>query len=116
MFYQRLAGYAVAGDDIHYARRQTNFGAQLGERQRRQRSVLRGLQHYGVSGRQRWSNFPGQHQQWKIPGNNLSDNAASNVSRKFLVQQLGPSGMVIKMARHQGNIDVPALANGLTVL
>ena len=43
----------------------------------------------------------------------LPHNAARRVVGKFLLQQLRPSGMVIKMPRHQRNVDVPALADRL---
>src|SRR3989449_5142502 len=42
--------------------------------------------------------------------------AASGVSRKFLLEQLGPARMMIKMPRYQRNIDVAAFSNRLAVI
>src|SRR5205807_6588264 len=46
----------------------------------------------------------------------LSDDAAGHKARKFLLEKLRPSRMVIKMARDERNIDVAALANRFAVV
>src|SRR3982074_1597030 len=88
----------------------------FGKRERSKRSELGGLQDAGGSGRKSGRNLPGQHQQWKVPWNDLSHNAASRVIRKLLKQQLRPAGMIVKVSRHQRNIDVAALANRLSIV
>ncbi len=116
MLHQRFAGRAVAGDNVDDSWRQSNFRADFGEGQRGQRRELRRLEHDGVARGQRRRNLPGQHQQRKIPGNDLANDAARRVSGKFLMQQLRPAGVVIEVADDQRNIDVAALANRLAVV
>src|SRR5258708_6249316 len=116
VFHERFACRAISGDDVHDAGGQSGFLANLGESERRQRRKFRGLQHDGVSGGERGSNLPRQHEQRKIPRNDLAYNAARGVSGKFLFEQLRPARMVIEMARHQRNIDVAALTNRLAVV
>ena len=95
---------------------QAHFLANFGEGQRGQRRELRGFEDDCIAGGQRRRNFPGQHQQRKVPRNDLPDHAAGGVSGKFLLQQLCPSGMVIEVANHKRNVDVTALADGLAVV
>ena len=116
MLDQRLAGRAVAGDDVDHAGGQARFLANFREGQRRQRREFRGLQHDGVSGRQCRRNLPRQHQQRKIPRNDLPDDAAGHVLGKFLLQKLRPTRVMIEMPRDQRNVDVAALANRLAVV
>ena len=116
MFHQRFARRTVAGNDVDDARRQSDFRADLGKGQRGQRRELRGLEHHRVARGQRRRNLPGQHEQRKIPGNDLPNDAARGVSGKFLIEQLRPAGMVIEVASHQRNVNVPALANRFAVV
>ena len=95
---------------------QRNFLANLTEQQRRQGSEFRGLQDDSISGSERRRNLPRQHEQREIPGNDLSNDSTRHVIGKFLLDQLRPSGMMIKMPRHQRNIDVTALANRLAIV
>src|SRR5580692_1419808 len=116
MLYQRLAGGPIAGDDVDHSVRQADLLANLGKRQRGQRSELRRLQHRRVSGSNGRRNFPRQHEQWKIPRNDLSDDSAGGVVRKLSIQQLCPAGVMIKMADDQRDIDVAALTNRFPVI
>ena len=96
--------------------RQARLLADFGKGERRERRELRRLQHNGVSRRQRRSNLPRQHQQRKIPRNNLPDNSARHILGKFLFQKLRPAGVMIEMPRDQRNVDVAALANRLAIV
>src|SRR5258708_40331507 len=80
---QRLAGCAIAGHDVDHAMRKTNLLANLGESQRGKRRELRRLQDDSVSRSQRRSNLPCEHEQRKVPGNDLSNNAAWCITRIF---------------------------------
>ena len=68
-------GLAEPGENIDDARRETRLGDELGEAQRRQRRLLRGLQNTGATGRQRGPELPRRHGQRKIPGHDLRDHA-----------------------------------------
>ena len=116
MLDQSFAGGTVAGHDVDHAGGQSDFLANFGEGERGERGELRGLQHDGVSGGQRGRNFPRQHEQRKIPRNDLPDHAAGGVAGKFRFEQLRPSGVVIEMARDQRNIDVAAFADRFAVV
>src|SRR5437660_686464 len=67
MFYQRLPGLRTAGNDIQHARGQPRLLRQFAETQRRERSLLRGLQYESAAAGQRRPQFPGGQQQRKIP-------------------------------------------------
>ncbi len=64
-----------AGKNVHHAFREAGFHNQLADAQRRQRSLLGGLQNNRVPGRQRGPELPGLHQQREIPRNDLPANA-----------------------------------------
>ncbi len=52
--------------------REVALGDDLGQRQRRQRRRLGGLEHDGVAGRERRSELPGGHQQREVPRDDLA--------------------------------------------
>src|SRR5258708_33636052 len=116
MFDQRLAGCAIAVDDVDHAMRKTNLLANLGESQRGKRRELRRLQNDSVSRSQRRSNLPCEHEQREVPGNDLANHAARGVAGKFRLDELRPSGMMIKVANNQSNINVATLAYRLSVV
>src|SRR2546426_1816202 len=116
MPHQRFAGRSVASDDVHDAGGEASFLADVCKGEGRQWSKFRGFQHDGIACRERGSNLPCQHQQREIPRNDLTYNAARGVSRKFLLEQLGPARMMIKMPNYKRDIDVAALANRLAVV
>ena len=76
MFGQRRAGgFAVSGDDVHYAVGETSLGDQFAHTKRRKWGLLRGLEHDGASRRQGGRKLPGCHHQRKVPGDDLADHA-----------------------------------------
>jgi len=83
MFHERFAGRAVAGDNVHYAGRQAHFVTDLREGESGERRKLGGLQDHCVAGGQGRSDFPGQHEQRKIPGDDLADDTQGLVARKL---------------------------------
>ena len=68
---ERLPDRGAAGDDVDDAGRQVALGDDLGERERRQRRRLGGLEHDGVARRERRRDLPGRHQQREVPGDDL---------------------------------------------
>ena len=107
---------AVSRNDVDHSRGQPSFLTEFGEHERGQRSELRWLQHDRVAGGQSRRNLPRQHQQRKIPRDDLPHNSARLVLRKFLIEQLRPTGVIVEMPRHQRNINVATLADGLAVV
>ena len=89
---------------------------QLGECQSGERCVFRRLDDHRVARGQRRRHLPGKHQQRKVPRDHLADHPASCVVGKFRLQQLRPAGMMVEMPRHQWNVDIAALADGLAVV
>src|ERR1700682_2023906 len=116
MLHQRFASRSIAGDDVHDAGGEAGLLADLRQCERHQGRKFRGLQHYGIPGCERGGNLPGQHEQWKIPRDDLAYDAASGISREFLLEQLGPARMMIKMPRHKWDINVAAFTNRLAVV
>ncbi len=110
------AGRSVALHDVDDACGQASLEAQLREQQRRQRREFGGLQHDGVTRRQRRRNFPRKHQEGEIPRDNLTDNAAGFIGREFGFKDLRPACMVIEMARGQRHVDIARFADRLAVI
>ena len=73
---QRLARrLAKSRHHVEHARRDASFRRQLGDAQRGQRRLLGGLEHHAIAGRQSGREFPGRHEQGKIPRHNGADHA-----------------------------------------
>ena len=70
---------------------------QLGDVQGRKRSLFSSLEHKSVPACQSRPNFPGKHQQWKVPWDDLTCNA------NWLVQYLY---MVWSVSRHNEPMDL----------
>src|SRR5579864_5784077 len=100
MLDQCLAGPAVSGDDVDDTGGETGFLAEFGEKQRGQGSKLGWLQDHSVPGRQRRRDLPCEHEQRKIPRDDLAYHSASFVIRKFLLEQLSPARVIVEMPRH----------------
>jgi hypothetical protein len=107
---------AVAGDDVDDARRQAGLAADLGEQQRRERRELGRLEHHRVAGRQRRRDLPGQHQQREVPRDDLAADAERPWPGKLFLQQLGPAGVMVEVARRERHVDVARLADRLAVV
>ena len=60
--------------------------------------------------------LPGEHQQRKVPRDDLADDADRLVIRKLPVERLRPAGMVDEMADRQRHVDVAAFADRLAVV
>src|ERR1700731_1641960 len=103
-------------NDVDDSGGQTSFLAKLSKGERSQRSKFRGLQDHRISGGQSRSNLPRRHEQRKIPGDNLTDNSTRFVLRKFLLEKLRPTCVVVEMPGNEGNIDVATFANRLSVV
>jgi hypothetical protein len=84
--------------------------------QRGERRELRGLQHDGVSGGERRSDLPGEHQQREIPWDDLAAHADGLVVRKFVAKEFRPAGMVIEMTGDERDVDIARLADRLAVV
>src|SRR5215472_15643533 len=111
MLYQCLTGRAIASHDVHYALRQPNFLADVRKSERGQRRELCRLQDHGISRGQRRSDFPGEHQERKIPRNNLAYDTARCVAGELLFKDLRPPRVMIEMSSNQRNINVAALTD-----
>jgi len=83
VLHKRFASGTIAGNNVHRSRRQSDFNADLRERQRRQRREL------AVSGQRYFPSlarrdFSGKHQQGKIHGI-IANDSAGGVTGKFLL-------------------------------
>ncbi|AEK62022.1 hypothetical protein CFU_2194 [Collimonas fungivorans Ter331] len=113
---QRRTGGAVAGNHVKHAGRQPGLHRQLGKQQCAQRREFRRLEHYRIAQRQRGRDLPGQHQQGKIPGNDLADHSQRRLVGKFAFLQLRPAGVMVKMPRDQRHVDIARFADRLAVV
>jgi hypothetical protein len=86
MFDQGLTGSRAAIHHIQHTGRQTHFDRELSESERGERGIFGGLDDDGVAGSQRGRDFPGKHEQRKIPRDDLADHAAGGVAGKLRLQ------------------------------
>src|SRR5689334_834393 len=68
-------GFAKSGDNVHDALRNTGLNNELAETQRRQRSLFGRFDHHAITAGKRRSEFPSGHEQWEVPGYDLTDHA-----------------------------------------
>src|SRR5262245_27996045 len=74
MLDDRAAGRrAVAGDNVDHAVGEAGFLGELGHAEAGERRLLGGFHDDRVAGRQGWAPFPGHHEHWEIPGDDLTD-------------------------------------------
>ena len=66
---------AVAGHDVEHAVGDAGLGRELGQRQRAQRRLLRGLEHHRVAGGQRRRELPRGDDQRVVPRHDRADDA-----------------------------------------
>ena len=116
VLHQRLASRAIAGHDVHHAWRQRNFLTNSREGQCGQRSEFRGFQDHGISCGKGRRDFPCQHQQRKVPGNDLAHDPARGVAGKFLIEKLRPPRVMIEMPGDERDIEITGLADRLAVV
>ncbi len=106
--------FAVAWDNVDHTVGESSLSDQFSQQQGAQRSLLGGLQHNGAAGRQRRPQLPRGHQQWEVPGNDLSDHAhglAPGISVKLggkrdgvAFNLGGPARHVAEQIDSQGNV------------
>ena len=89
----------VPCNDVDNASRKFCLTTDIGKEKCSQRCGLRRLENNSISSRQRWCDFPCQHQQRKIPWNYLCDDAMRlGISAKTCVLQfIGPTSVVEEM-------------------
>ena len=116
MLDERRARIAVARDDVEHTRRQARLLGDLGEEQRRERGEFGGLQHHRIAEGQRRRHLPGEHQERKVPGNDLTDDAHRLIVGELALLQLRPAGMVIEMARRQRHVEITRLTDRLAIV
>ena len=117
--HQRGTCRAVAGQDVHDARRQLGLLADLGEQQRRQRRRVGRLEHRRVAGRQRRRQLPRRHQQREVPRDDLANDAARHdrtVARQGIGQLVRPARVVEEVRRRQRDVDVARLLDRLAAV
>ena len=113
---QGSASFARTCDNIDDTIRNAGLRTNLGKSQGCEWRKLGRLQHHRVACSQCRRYFPRQHQQRKIPRNNLAAHTDRTVTFKLRIPQLRPARMMIKMPRHQWNINVARFTNGFAII
>lgn len=90
----------------------TNFGEEEGGEGRK----FGGFEDDGIAGGESGGNFPTEHEEGEVPGNDLSAYTNWLIAREFFGGELGPSGMVVKMSSDEGDVDVAGFADGFSVI
>ena len=97
MLHQLPAGLTITGYDVQNTGRQTRIVAHLGKIKCAQARVLSRFQYNGVTRRQGRRHFPSQHQQRKIPRNDLTNHAEWFGIWQLFFNESGPARMMVKM-------------------
>ena len=117
MAHKRLSNLGgLPGQDVDHPGRKPNFLHYFGEFEGGQRGVTRGFQYNGITHCQGRCNLPGQHEQGKVPGNNLSHDTHRLVTRQLGGHQLRPTGVIIEVARNERDIQVAGLADRFAII
>src|SRR5699024_9355742 len=118
MIYNKCAVLARPSYNVDDAFWNAGILAKFSKFEGRQGSSFCWFQHNGVTGGQSRGNLPCQHQEWKIPGYNLSGHTQwlGFFSGKCVVQFICPASIVEKMSRCQRDINIPRLANRLAAV
>ena len=116
VFDEKRARLALALHDVDHALRQARLHAQFREGDGRQRRLFRRLEDHGAAGRKRRRDLPRQHQQREVPRNDLAADAGRRHAGKLALDQLRPAGVVVEVARDEGDVDVARLADRLAVV
>ena len=94
----------------------SNFLHDLGKFESSEWGVACWFEHDGIAHRQRGGDFPGQHEQWKVPGDDLPNDTYRLVAGEFRGHELRPTGMVVEVTGDERDIDISRLTDGLAVI
>ena len=112
------AGAAVAGDDVHDARRQLGLSQDIAEQERGERGRLGGLEHDGVAGGERGRDLPREHQQREVPRDDLARDADRPrlPIRERVLELVRPARVVEEVRGRERDVDVARFADGLAAV
>src|SRR5947207_5167045 len=118
MLDDRFASLPRAGDDVDDSIRQFRLLKNLREMDRGDAGGFGGLEDAGITSREGLRQFPGRHEQRKIPGNDLSGDAKwlSGPSWKCVIELVRPARVIKKVRRDEWQIDVPAFLDRLAAV
>src|SRR2546430_5528905 len=116
MIDNQLTGIAITGKNIQNSRWQPDVGGKLGEQQGREGGELCRLDHDRASGGQCRSNLPREHEQRKVPRDDLPNDTDALIAWEFGVEKLCPPGVVVEVPRHERDVDVSRLANRFAIV
>ena len=86
------------------------------KRMRGERRVLGRLEDDGVAERDRRGDLPGEHQERKIPRDDLAADADRYAVGELYRLELGPAGVMVEVAGDERHVDVAGLADRLAVV
>ena len=109
-------GAAASGDDVDHTRRQSRFGDDFSKEQCAETSIRRRLEHNRIAHRNRRRDLPRQHQQRKVPRDDLSHHADRLIIAQFGFHQLRPTRIIRKVTRQQWHINIAQLADGFAIV
>src|SRR5437016_6737391 len=106
---------AVAGDDVHDARRQLGLPDHVAGQERRQRCGLRGFEHDSITCRQRGRDLPREHEQREVPRDDLTGHAEGprRAMREGVLELVRPPRVIEEVRRSERKIDVARFADRL---
>ena len=84
----RACTFAIAGENVDYARGKACLIEQFGQPQRRHGRLLRDLMHHATTGGEGRGKLPHGHQKREVPGNDLA-NDADGLAQGVVVEGAG---------------------------
>lgn len=77
----RAGSGAIARNDVDDTRGEAGLDEELTGTERRERGLLGGLEHHGVTGGKHRRDLPGEHEEGEVPGDDLADDTNGLVKR-----------------------------------
>jgi hypothetical protein len=113
--HQVRAGRAVARDDVDHPRWQLGLAADVREEHRGERRRLGRLQDDGVPAGERRRDLPGEHEERKVPRDDLRSDAEGlrRALREGVLELVRPARVVEEVRGRKGEIDVARLPDRL---
>ena len=117
MTYQGLPNLGgLTRQNVDDTSRESNLLHDLSEFEGGQGGITRRFEYDRIAHGQSRCNLPGQHEQGEIPGNDLPYDPHRLVAGQFRGHELGPTGMIVKVAGNQRDIQVAGLADRFAII
>lgn len=116
MFNDGFADGTIAGNDVDHSGGEVNGLANFGEEEGGEGGEFGRFEDDGVSGGEGGGNLPAEHEEWKVPGDDLPAHTNWLIVLVLFGGDFGPSGMIVEVTCDEGDIDIAGLADWFAVI